>query len=484
MTYNFRIHDYWFYFLGILVIAIALFLPANITLVVISGLAVILAWVKPKQALLLMALYIPIRTFLVEINDGFTLTGDLITFILLLKVLWETKGEIRSWFRFHPFEIAFFIFLIVGAVGGYLTGATLSAVIFQVRTFLIMYVIYYIVSRMNLNKEDYIKFGWVTVMTSTIICIHGLIEKLSFRQWLLPESWSEAVLSVTNAMRIYGLLNNPNSLAIYLSISAIVTLYLLQKVTGTQRKVLYCMLVLFFGVFMLTFSRGTLIALAIGLIIFFAFTRHWQLLRPILISAIASLIVIYFPVTFGGEYIGDLLTGGDGSGSGKGSGGFKERIDHTFDEESLELMAQSGRIFYIKKGFEIFLDHPIAGTGFATFGDSATLTNGSPIYDDYNINTDIYGFNFYTDNQYIGVITQTGVIGVVLFAIFLLGMLWIFWQRRQEDPSFSYIMIALWFATAVMGMIYNIWELKLFTFFYFLFFGAYASRHNIYRIKR
>ncbi|GAA0315532.1 O-antigen ligase family protein [Bacillus carboniphilus] len=481
MSYNFSLHNYWFYFIAILVISVAVFLPTTITLVVISALAAILAWVRPKEALLLMALYIPIRTFLVEMNSGFTLTGDILTFVLVLKVLWDTKGEVKSWFRFHPFELAFFAFLIVGAVSGVITGASITAVIFQIRTYLIMYLLYYVVSRMNLKPEDFVRFAWVNILTATVICLQGIIEKVSLRTWLIPQTWSEAPLSLTNFMRIYGLPNNPNTLAIYLSITVLLVLFILPKVVGAQKKVLYVLLVLFLGVNILTFSRGTFIALVIGFAFYLILTKHWKVIKPMILATIAAYLLVYLPVTFGTEYVNNVLT----DGTGKGAGGLADRLQDTFDEETRKKLIETGRVFYIKKGFEIFLDHPVIGTGFATFGDSATLSYGSPIYKDYDIpDASYYGFNIYTDNQYIGVITETGAVGVVLFAIFLLGMLWIFWKRRKEDdPRFSYFMVALWFSTAAMAMYYNIWELKLFTFFYFVVFGVYASKYNLYKIN-
>ena len=61
--------------------------------------------------------------------------------------------------------------------------------------------------------------------------LHGLVEKLSLRQLLLPEEWKYKVLSATNAVRIYGLTGNPNSLALSLFFGIIGIVYL-QHVTS------------------------------------------------------------------------------------------------------------------------------------------------------------------------------------------------------------------------------------------------------------
>ena len=44
-----------------------------------------------------------------------------------------------------------------------------------------------------------------------------------------------------------------------------------------------------------------------------------------------------------------------------GPGSIGERFGETFDENNLALMSESGRFFYINKGFEVFKDNPVTG---------------------------------------------------------------------------------------------------------------------------
>lgn len=473
---EFKLSSYYYLIIAFGLLLAGLLLPSKIALVLITGIFMVYGFFKPKHGLYLLLLYVPIRPFLTEVNAGMMLAGDAITFAVLLRVLWDTSRNWKSWFQFKLFEWAFFSFLILGSLVGLKTGSSIGAIVFQLRTFLIMYLLYYIVSRIKVNKEDYAHFAWVTVLASIVVSIHGLIEKLSLRQLLLPEAWSEKVLSTTNAVRIYGLTGNPNSLAIFLGFTIVLVLFLLHHINGKQRKILYASLTLFMGIFLLTYSRGTWIALVIGIAVFIILSKNLKILKPLIITGLLGFLLVYLPTNFGVQAV--ERWGFEGGGSG-GAGSFKNRLKATFDEENVDLMVQSGRIFYIKKGFEVFMDYPVVGTGFATFGDSATLSYGSPIYEEYGIRSEIYGGkNFYSDNQYIQVIAETGVIGVILFAFFLLGMLLIFWKNREKDGNFSYFLIALWISTAAMGMYYNIWELKLFTLYYFLILGAYAVRHK------
>jgi putative inorganic carbon (hco3(-)) transporter len=473
-----NLRTYGFLFSALVLLIIGMFLPSTIALILVTGVFTVFSFLKPKQALLLLLLYVPIRPILIEMNPSLKLIGDAVTFIVLLRVLYDTRKDWKSWFHFHIFEWGFFAFLLIGSFVGLLMGVSPGAVIFQLRTFLIMYLLYFIVSRMKLDKKDYIDFAWVTILVGIVISVHGIVEKLSLRQFLLPESWSAKTLSATNIVRIYGMTGNPNSLAIFMGFAIVCTLYLLYEVKVAQRKLLLGTLILFSGILLLTYSRGTWIALVVGLIVFILLARKWRIISPLIIAALLGFIVVYTPVNYGVQFVKslDLEIEHNADIVGSTLGG---RLGELTSEENIDLMVESGRIFYIKKGFEVFKDYPVLGSGFGTFGDSATLSYGSPIYQNYGIRSDIYGGkNFYSDNQYIQVIAETGALGVISFAIFLLGLLLMFWKRRKENVFLSNFMIALWFSTGVMGLFYNIWELKLFTLFYFILLGAFTIKQR------
>jgi putative inorganic carbon (hco3(-)) transporter len=472
-----NLRSYGFLLGAFALLLLGMFLPGKIALVLVTGIFAAYSFYKPKHALLLLLLYVPIRPILIEVNPSLKLVGDAVTFVVLLRVLYDTRKDWKSWFRFHIFEWGFFAFLLIGAFVGILMGVSPGAVIFQLRTFLIMYLLYFIVSRMKIERKDYLDFAWVAVFVGVMVSIHGIIERLSLRQLLLPETWSQKTLSATNFARIYGMTGNPNSLAILICFSIVCALYLLYEVKVAQRKFLFSSLVVFFGVLLWTGSRGTWIAMVVGLVAFIILSKKWNIIAPMIITGLLGFILIYQPIKWGVEFVKSLdieVDLGNTNGEGIGIGG---RLGGLTSAENVDLMVESGRIFYIKKGFQVFKDYPVMGSGFGTFGDSATLSYGSPIYTHYGIRSDIYGGkNFYSDNQYIQVIAETGTMGVIAFAVFLLGLLVMFWQRRKENVYLSNFMIALWLSTGIMGLYYNIWELKLFTLFYFIILGAYSLK--------
>ncbi|MER2108676.1 MAG: O-antigen ligase family protein [Solibacillus sp.] len=459
------------------VLIAASILPAGFAQMATAVFFLLFAFFKPFQSLVILIPYVIFRTFFIELNDGMKLIGDLMTIVILLRLLLLNIREWKTWFYFKPFEWFYFIFLIFGAAIGYKNGVSVGAIVFQLRTFGIMYILYYIVSRSELPKNFFVKMAWITTISGYIIFFQGLVEKLSLRQLWMPEVWTQKVLSATNFVRIYGMLNNPNSLALVLFF-AICAVFFLRFAYQERYKWLFIVSqVAFMGMLMLTLSRGTWIAAATFVVFFMLLARNWKLLKRIAVSFVAAIILVYFPVNFTLTWLQSI--GVENTQAPEGTGGISSRFSETFSDDTLELMNESGRLFYIKKGFEVLKDYPITGAGFGTFGGSATLSYDSPIYEEYGIRSDIYGGkNFYSDNQYIQVIAETGAIGVLLFAGFLLSMLWMFWRERKT--LFGQYMFGLWFATGVCGVFYNIWELKVFAMFFFLIFGVFASMRKLY----
>lgn len=463
--------------LAIIVLVLASLVPStSLPLYLTSVIFAVYAFFRPYQSLVLLVPYVVFRTFFIEYSNGMKLVGDLITFVVLIRLFLMNISDWKKWFYFKWFEWAFFAFIIFGSVIGVMSGVSIGAVVFQIRTFIIMYLLYYILSRVQLPKSFLPLLSWMTIFVSGILFVQGIIERISSRTLLMPELWMQKVLSTTNAVRIYGLVNNPNTLALIMFFAICAAFYLQWLYKGEKyRVILWISQIAFTGMLVLTLSRGTWIVAVVFLIVFMLLARKWKLLKNIVITVIAAIAIVYFPTNWG-VIVYDKLDLGDGEAI---TGGIGNRFKETVDEENLELMNASGRLFYIKKGFEVFKDHPVTGTGFGSFGGSATLSYGSPIYEEYGIRSDIYGGkNFYSDNQYIQVIAETGAVGVVLFAAFLLAMLGMMWKERHT--TFAKYLVALWFATGVAGFFYNIWELKIYTMFFFMLLGVFAAKQKLY----
>ncbi|MER1998640.1 MAG: O-antigen ligase family protein [Lysinibacillus sp.] len=465
--------------LALIVLVLASLVPStSLPLYLTTIIFAVYAFFRPYQALVLLVPYVIFRTFFIEYSNGMKLVGDLITFIVLIRLFLMNLKDWKKWFTFKWFEWAFIAFIIFGSIIGVMSGVSVGAVVFQVRTFVIMYLLYYILSRVQVPRTFLPMLAWITIFSGAILFVQGIIEKISSRSMLMPEVWMQKVLSTTNAVRIYGLVNNPNTLALIMFFAICAAFYLQWLYNGEKHRIpLWISQIAFTGMLILTLSRGTWIVAIVFLIVFILLSRNWKLLLNVAITVAASVILIYLPTNWAVVGFSKIDLGGN---SGEViTGGIGDRFKETIAEDNIDLMTESGRVFYIKKGFEVFFDHPITGTGFGSFGGSATLSYGSPIYEEYGIRSDIYGGkNFYSDNQYIQVIAETGAIGVVLFAAFLLFMLGMMWKERHT--TFAKYLVGLWFATAAAGCFYTIWELKVYTMVIFLLLGIFAAQQSFY----
>ena len=118
------------------------------------------------------------------------------------------------------------------------------------------------------------------------------------------------------------------------------------------------------------------------------------------------------------------------------------------DDEKLYTAANNGRLFALKLALRVWGDHPVVGTGFGTFGSSASLTWVPDLYYEYDM---LYGF--YADNQFACVLVETGAVGLILFLAFLLSALW--YHRGNLLKVITCVVIA-WF-----GVFYNILEIQM-----------------------
>ncbi|WP_046174509.1 O-antigen ligase family protein [Domibacillus indicus] len=457
-------------------------IPSTAAALAISALVAAIAFLRPKEGLLAILIYFPMRSFLTEMSPGLKLAGDLIIIAMTLRVLWNTRHDIRSWFRFHAFEYGFFAFLLIGSVSAFFTGVELGAIIFQLRAFIITYLVYYSARRLDLTKDDIISFLWVTVAVAMLMVVQGFVEKLSARTLMMPEAWVNRSLSPNNRVRIYGWINNPNVFAVYLTIAFICILYLRSLVTARWLKiVLFISAVLMMGIWFLTYSRGTWIGFAVGFVVFVALSRNWRSALMAIATIALGAALVGVPVASAARYIeANVINEAPPAVEAPDDNGEEEpedsveanRLKETFKADTVELSQQTGRLFVVTKGLEIFKDSPVIGTGFATFGDSATKSYSSPIYEKYEIPE-----NMYSDSQYVQVIAQTGALGVIAFAVFLLGMLVLLWKKKDDHP-FAIPTLSFLLGIFVCGLLYNIWEDKTFTTYFFLATAIVASTKN------
>ena len=106
------------------------------------------------------------------------------------------------------------------------------------------------------------------------------------------------------------------------------------------------------------------------------------------------------------------------------------------------------RIRSVVNAFKIASRQPVFGSGYGTYGSSASLTWDVPNYKELNLRK-----GFYADNQYACVVAETGFCGLALFMAFLFTTLW---KYRLNLLRLLSCLIIGWF-----GLFYNILEIQI-----------------------
>ena len=455
---------------------LSLIVPSAITGAIFFVVLFAFTLLLPTKGLAFLILYFPARPFYIEVNTFLKIAGEVVVFAALLHVLWASRKNLKSLFHFYAFEIGFFAFCAIGSAGAFLNGVSLMAIITQLRAFLLLYLVFYVMKRLAIKKDDINWYTFLTVAMGVLLAFLGIIEKISDKTWLFPAAWEYFSISPTNGGRVYGLAKNPNVLASFLLIAVFAAIYLKGRLSGWKHKLAWAAILLIGTAAVLTYSRGTLLALAVGFVVYVIWKRNWKQTAQIICIGVASLVLALYVVEPAASYL-DITSEGapvpvepgvDGNDEGNKTNDQINRIETTFDADTIGLSASGGRLWILKKGFEVFGDYPIIGSGFATFGDSASLAYGSPIYGDYGLRDGIY-----TDNQYIQVIAQTGVLGVIAFAVFVLSIFYHLLKRRNT-PEGMFTML-LFIGVMASCVVYNTWEDKSVTLYLYGLLGIVLS---------
>lgn len=459
---------------GIVLLTIGLFISNPIVGILICVLLAATTFYDEKMAIYFLIITIPVRPFLLIFNSGYKAIGDILILFLLLKVIYDNRKNIRQLFRFNLIEITFILFIVVGVISALITGVSIPAIIIQVRAFLLFFLLFYIVKRMRVDKKDVYDFAMTTFITAIILAVHGLIEKISNRTLLLPEVWESMDLSLTNKIRIYGLIGGPNEMAIYMAIAFFISFYLLRNATGKLRAFVYTGMILILTVFILTYSRGAVLGIGAFIIAYLAIYKKFAHFKSIMIILVSSAI-LFSAVGYATNYVSNNVITEHAKkktvekkkvkkkAKKKESG--LNRFSGAFSKDQLSKSNADGRVYYVKKAVEVFKDRPVIGYGFGTFGGAATLAYSSPIYEKYDIK-----WNFYSDNQYIQILAETGIVGTILIFITVISMGVITWKSHRRF-LFSPMLIFFLSTALASGIVYNVLEIDIFTLYFFIFLG-------------
>lgn len=176
-----KLNNRFIFLLSLLLILLAILLGNTQLALAVSLIIAIMAFFNRETGLLVLIVFITTRPFLIELNPGLKITGDLIILSLLLWTFYSNRKNLRSLFRFELFEWTLFLYCAVGIISALITGVEIPAIIIQMRAYVLFYLIYYVIKRMHLSEIFKFKIVSVTFIMGIILSIHGSSKKCLVR---------------------------------------------------------------------------------------------------------------------------------------------------------------------------------------------------------------------------------------------------------------------------------------------------------------
>lgn len=429
-----------------------------------------------KYLLLFLAIFIPFRELIALYAGSFIkFLPDVLVWGELLLVLIKNKFKLNL----KLYDYFFIGFIIIGFLSCVINSVSLLAFALQARSIGTMYALFYVIRNINIEKNDYKTIVNVLMSVNIVIIIFAILEFFTDKSLFFPKAWADNIEFASNFDRTYSLMNNPNTFGIF-TFMIMFLVYFINKDSFSKEYFGYYILS-FLGI-ILSASRSTLLVICL-FVLFLIFESIKKRSCYNLIWFII-LIVLSFGIVYSFEKIklkietmhtieitnkkpnqnpSDYIPNGNNNDSNivKPTPGFTiiDRIKETTSGTTAANSKINGRLYIIKKGLVIFKDYPIIGTGFGTFGSAASRMITPDIYSKYDLNT-----SFYSDNEYIKIIVETGIIGTIIFGLFILSLLYEFFKAKSNYKLFMF------FVFLFIGMFYNIFEVQVLCYVLYLSF--------------
>lgn len=429
-----------------------------------------------KYLLLFLAIFIPFRELIALYAGSFIkFLPDVLVWGELLLVLINNKFKLNL----KLYDYFFIGFIIIGFFSCLLNSVSFLSFALQARSIGTMYALFYVIRNINIEKNDYKTIVNVLMSVNIVIIIFAILEFFTDKTLFFPKIWAENIIFVSNFERTYSLMDNPNTFGIF-TFMVMFLVYFANKDSFSKKYFGYYILS-FLGI-ILSASRSTL--LVVCLFILFLIYESIKKRSCYNLLWFVILIVLSFGIVYSFEKIklkmeimncteipnkkpkgnsSDCVSDGDINDNivKPITPGFTllDRIKETTSGTTAANSKVNGRLYIIKKGLVIFKDYPMIGTGFGTFGSAASKMITPDIYSKYNLSS-----NFYSDNEYIKVVVETGIIGTIIFGLFILSLFYEFFKTKSYYKLFIFIVFLF------IGMFYNVFEMQVMCYVLYLSF--------------
>lgn len=408
-----------------------------------------------------IAIILPFRDMLSEfVFTGFKVVPDILVLLFLMLFLFEKRLRLK----FDAVDITYICFLLFAFISTvFINKEGIVRFILQIRSICLYYIVYYIMKNTEIKKSCLLNFSKLLSVIVYLIVGLAIIEVVTNKNFLFPQPWIDSIIYYDNFIRAYSVFNNPNTFAAFLIFSFIYK-YQIDKEYWTVQNIPFT-IVTFVGIY-ISVSRSTIMLLVAFLCIrlctyvYECKKEH----RPFQFHRYAAIAIVASLLCWGGVTVANTAYSSITSSDSNQSGAL-DRFSHMFNDKIVEESSTDGRIYNIKKGFEIFKDYKLTGTGFGTYGSAGSMMKESKLVAKYDLVDDLY-----SDNEYIVILVETGIVGSLLFIAFVAA---IFWKYHTDFYKLAFCVVF-----AGLGMFYNVLEVQGLAFLFWLCL-ALPGRHDI-----
>ena len=315
--------------------------------------------------------------------DEITLIDDVLMIFIFVSLFFfknNNKLIIRKY-------IFFFIFIC--AISALINNVSADVFILQLRSYLLPCVIYFIVQRLKLSTPQIVSIFRNIIFLSIPVLISALYEFFTGKLLFVTKNRFGNYLNLdSETFRVHSTIGNPIDYSnfVIIIICTLLPSFFYNYYPIFKKKLTVILSIIFFVSLFMSNSRGPIIALIFGIIVFFIKTKKVRFNSLFKLLFILGPFVIYF-----------------------GKNVF-ERISN------LNLNIEDGyRVLWLSKSFEIVKDNPFFGVGPGKFGGWVSINyNYSNIYDLYRFDTD--GISS-IDMFFPHLIGETGIIGAISYLL-------------------------------------------------------------------
>ena len=360
---------------------------------------------------LLVAAYSIIDWFFRNYIVSFSSVWDEV-FLCILYFVWIYKWVIskkKCSLKISPFDMGIILFIMV--MFGLMLVSSNFNVAFQGFRAIVQGMFWYFVSFQLLNKNSVNKIVTIFVVIAGILSVYGIYQYIigipMISTWVEPSE-------VGIRTRVYSIFSSPNIFGCLLVMAIPMSLSLFIINNNICKKICYLFIFLFMCICVLfTYSRGAWIGLLAAMGIYILFKDRKLI---ILFLFILLMVFIFMP-------------------------SIRNRFLYMFSESYISSSLVAGRMIRWIYSIEIWKNNFWIGLGLGNFGGAVATNN--------NLFTIINGNvvnNFYTDNYYLKILVESGIVGLLSFLLLM-------WQVVSISLKMMHIINAKGNKELVMGIV-------------------------------